>query len=90
MEIFSASLFCIFAIVSIYIGLSHLREMKKFNAEIISLRTSLTDLDRSLADFKKSSEVSQLRASMDKPLKPNNWDSMKEAFKGPARVSINE
>jgi hypothetical protein len=25
-----------------------------------------------------------------KPIKPNNWDSMKEAFKGPTKVTINE
>lgn len=25
-----------------------------------------------------------------KPIKPNNWDSIKEAFKGPVRVEINE
>lgn len=25
-----------------------------------------------------------------KPIRPNNWDSMKEAFKGPTRVEINE
>jgi hypothetical protein len=24
------------------------------------------------------------------PTKPNNWDSMKQAFKGPVRVQINE
>ena len=25
-----------------------------------------------------------------KPMKSNNWDSIREAFKGPARVEINE
>jgi hypothetical protein len=25
-----------------------------------------------------------------KPIKPNNWDSIKEAFKGPVRVEVNE
>lgn len=25
-----------------------------------------------------------------KPIRPNNWDSMKEAFKGPTRIEINE
>jgi hypothetical protein len=33
-----------------------------------------------------------LRESLEatKPIKPNNWDSMKEAFKGPTRVEVNE
>jgi hypothetical protein len=25
-----------------------------------------------------------------KPIKPNNWDSVREAFKGPVRIEINE
>ena len=25
-----------------------------------------------------------------KPIKPNNWDSVKQAFKGPVRIDINE
>ena len=28
--------------------------------------------------------------SPNRPIKPNNWDSMREAFKGPARVELNE
>lgn len=28
--------------------------------------------------------------SPNKPIKPNNWDSVREAFKGPTRVEINE
>lgn len=33
-----------------------------------------------------------LRANLEatKPIKPNNWDSVKEAFKGPARKELNE
>ncbi len=34
----------------------------------------------------------ELRESLvsTKPIRPNNWDSMKEAFKGPTRIEINE
>jgi len=35
---------------------------------------------------------SELKENLEtpKPIKPNNWDSMKEAFKGPTKVEINE
>lgn len=38
------------------------------------------------ADF-SSQEPTQ---SPTKPIKPNNWDSVREAFKGPVRIEINE
>lgn len=40
------------------------------------------DIHRSLLTLRDSLETA-------KPIKPNNWDSVKEAFKGPARVEIN-
>jgi hypothetical protein len=40
-------------------------------------------LDRSLLALRESLETA-------KPIKPNNWDSFREAFKGPTRVEINE
>jgi len=40
------------------------------------------DNHRSLQSLRESLETA-------KPIKPNNWDSVKEAFKGPAKV-INE
>jgi hypothetical protein len=41
------------------------------------------NLDRSLLALRESLETA-------KPIKPNNWDSFREAFKGPTRVEINE
>ena len=41
------------------------------------------DIHRSLLALRETLETA-------KPIKPNNWDSVKEAFKGPARVEINE
>lgn len=41
------------------------------------------DLERQLVDFRASLEPT-------KPIKPNNWDSMRQAFKGPTRVEIDE
>jgi hypothetical protein len=41
------------------------------------------DIHRSSLALRESLETA-------KPIKPNNWDSVKEAFKGPVRVEINE
>ncbi len=40
-------------------------------------------LDRSMLSLKELQETT-------KPIKPNNWDSVKEAFKGPTRIEVNE
>lgn len=40
-------------------------------------------LDRSMLSLKDLLETT-------KPIKPNNWDSVKEAFKGPTRIEVNE
>lgn len=41
------------------------------------------DLHRSMLALKDIQEPT-------KPIKPNNWDSVREAFKGPARIEVNE
>ena len=41
-------------------------------------------------DIHRSSQAILERQDAAKPIKPNNWDSIKEAFKGPVRVEINE
>ena len=40
------------------------------------------DIHRFLVELRESHST--------KPIRPNNWDSMKEAFKGPTRIEINE
>ena len=40
------------------------------------------DMHRFLVELRESHST--------KPIRPNNWDSMKEAFKGPTRIEINE
>lgn len=44
---------------------------------------ALDGIERSLLALKESQEAA-------KPIKSNNWDSVREAFKGPVRVEINE
>ena len=41
------------------------------------------DIHRSLLTLREDLEAA-------KPIKPNNWDSVREAFKGPMRIEINE
>lgn len=40
-------------------------------------------IDRSTLSLRKNLEPTE-------PIKPNNWDSIREAFKGPTRVEVNE
>ena len=68
---------------------------------IQSLDVQGEDIDNLQREFKKLSEHIKseqdrpLQAILErldaaKPIKPNNWDSVKEAFKGRARIEINE
>lgn len=41
-------------------------------------------------DIHRSSLALREALETAKPIKPNNWDSVKEAFKGPVRIEINE
>lgn len=43
-------------------------------------------LQKSFLDLKRQADTDQLKTSM----KPNNWDSMKQAFNIPKRVAIDE
>ena len=40
-------------------------------------------IDRSMLALRESLEAT-------KPIKPNNWESFREAFKGPTRIDVNE
>jgi hypothetical protein len=63
------------------------RKQQEILAVLDQINTSLGSLNseqhRSLLALRESLEAT-------KPIKPNNWDSMKEAFKGPTRVEVNE
>jgi hypothetical protein len=41
-------------------------------------------------DFHRTSLALRETLETARPIKPNNWDSVKEAFKGPVRIEINE
>jgi predicted nuclease with TOPRIM domain len=44
---------------------------------------TLEEIHRSLLNSKENSETA-------KPIKPNNWDSFREAFRGPTKVEIRD
>jgi len=50
--------------------------------------TAVIELIKSDNDRSLQAILERLDAA--KPIRPNNWDSIKEAFKGPARNEINE
>ncbi len=50
--------------------------------------TNLIELVKNDNDRSLQAILERLDAA--KPIKPNNWDSIKEAFKGPVRGEINE
>jgi len=56
------------------------------------IKESLTDLLQDIVslDNKIQSLSSLASQSTQSPMKPNNWDSIREAFKGPVRTEGNE
>lgn len=56
------------------------------------IKESLTDLLQDIVslDNKIQSLSSLASQSPQSPMKPNNWDSIREAFKGPVRTEGNE
>lgn len=57
---------------------------------IVGLSEKVDSLPNMVKDDIHRFLVEQRESLSTRPIKPNNWDSMKEAFKGPTRVEINE
>lgn len=76
--------------------------VKAHNAEILeSLSVELDEI--SLKTVKMSAQLNDVQDELHrfslalsntqeptKPIKPNNWDSFRECFKGPVRIDVNE
>ena len=62
-----------------YTDISNLNDNLSFHLNTISEK-----IDRSTLSLRKILETTE------PIIKPNNWDSVREAFKGPTRVEINE
>jgi len=56
---------------------------KKFVTTCDALLSESDQIHRCLLSTRESLEAA-------KPMKSNNWDSVREAFKGPVRIEINE
>jgi hypothetical protein len=50
-------------------------------------RARLSDLEE---QYRSLSTLKEVVGATNQPMKPNNWDSVRQAFKGPARIEINE
>ena len=57
--------------------------MENFAEVEIKIDDISKQIDRSVLELKVSFETA-------KPMKPNNWDSMKAAFRPPTRIPANE
>ncbi len=66
-------------------------EIEHIYPHIVSIHEKVQAIPSSLKD-----EINRcllpMRDSLEgaKPMKSNNWDSVREAFKGPARIDVNE
>ena len=84
-----------FHFTRINIQLNHLNETQKRLAQVLTEQSSsnANDIEKILFCVNDTNRsLLALRDSLDqtKPIKPNNWDSFREAFKGPARIEVNE
>jgi hypothetical protein len=100
--IFSFGIFAVLAInMKMSKKISNLETETEFYKRkfLVSLDEFGKDIDRLDSSVKHNSSVvenihrfllAQKEAETTKPIRPNNWDSVKEAFKGPVRIEINE
>lgn len=58
-------------------------QKKKYDRTQDIIENVGSDLQRSMLALRDSLETT-------KPMKSNNWDSVREAFKGPVRIEVNE
>ena len=78
--------------LSLLMNLLLFRQMRK----VISFQKSSQDLHKETHAYLDdlSNHVESLDKKVSKtdssPMKPNNWDSVREAFKGPTRNEVNE
>lgn len=59
--------------------------LRKISSDLICLQQKVNNLN---CKFDSCSSLTS--DSPKQPIKPNNWDSIREAFKGPVRVEVNE
>lgn len=57
-----------------------------FNQNFLNIEYKIEDVEERLNRI----ELAKENIELTKPMKPNNWDSIKQVFKKPARSEINE
>lgn len=94
MEIFFYILFSGLLAYSIYLNTVMFKKVKSIDIENEYFkRKFITNSDALMSESDQIHRtLLALRDTLEtaKPIKPNNWDSVKEAFKGPVRIEINE
>jgi hypothetical protein len=72
----------------------HHRKYDHIEKQLSSMHVHLSEVDASfiafIADQRRTLLAFRDSLETTKPIKPNNWDSVKEAFKGPTRVDVHE
>lgn len=84
--------FCIILLMLLLVGNFLLyRETRKISASLKTFESKQADHTIYLKHiFDIVNSIPQANGAPQTPIKPNNWDSIREAFKGPTRVEINE
>lgn len=99
MELFLQTLFALALYAGVFCNLVLLMKIKKKNKQQIDHVLSLIGdhqieildvLGKIAEDNDRSFLALRETLSPTKPMKTNNWDSMREAFKGPVRIEANE
>lgn len=105
MEMFLCTTVTAFAIACFAFNIYHLSSLQKKIASLEEVQTRIWNvLNEETESLEETTEkIENIAKSIDRqlldlkevfqattPIKPNNWDSVREAFKGPVRVEINE
>ena len=69
----------------------HSKDFDRLENDLEKLFVAIDSLTLKIEQHhRRSTQAILERLDAAKPIKPNNWDSVKEAFKAPARINLNE
>jgi hypothetical protein len=58
--------------------------------DLTFIKEKLDEINQVQSEIHRSTLAPRGSLEATKPIKPNNWDSFREAFKGPVRIDLNE
>lgn len=82
--------FCISFIFALLIGIFQLMKMSRMIKEAKKAEVQRHAIFQTLQLISKQLGNSTDACSPNSTIRPNNWDSMKEAFKGPVRKDVRD